>query len=95
MSRLIDAVNKTGTNILFINKCDILEQLNKPTLIDIKGNRKSYPNMDLMKFSISAILKLNCPGLQEVIFSATKEGEDILEQFPNGLVQETKFKNFN
>lgn len=95
MPRLIDAVNKTGTNILFINKCDILEELNKPTLIDLKSERKTFPNMDEMKFWIKSILNMSCPGLQLVIFSATKEGEDILEQFPKGLVQETKFRNFN
>ena len=87
--RLIEAVNKMGVHVLFINKCDILEQLEIFKLVDYNVDpfqhadhelvTYQFHNLELLKAHIINELHENCPTLKKIVFSADIEGKDVVE----------------
>ena len=72
---LVDACNYCGVNELYINKCDVLEEVNIFKCI-IDGNVRTFNNLDDMKDTIKDFISVYT-NVYNVIFSGTKEGEDI------------------
>lgn len=81
VSALINAVNQTGTNILVINKWDILDSLTENKRFPLNCGYSYYyqghfqfSDFD-MKKNIENLLKENCPQLKCVIHSASPHND--------------------
>lgn len=72
---LINACNFCGVNILYINKCDVLEQVGIYKIIS-NGNILTFENIKKMKKFINKFIKNNT-NVKKVIFSGDKNGNDL------------------
>lgn len=78
IDRLIEAINQTGVNVLFINKTDVLEETGIFRTTDSMGNIRTYENMDEMLSDVNDMLFAFCgTHFQEVRYSGTKDGSDL------------------
>lgn len=72
---LATACNQCGVNYLYINKCDILEEVKIFKVIIDKKIHK-FNNLVLLTNFINKYLRINT-NIKEVIFSGTRDGEDL------------------
>lgn len=74
LDKLSEAINKSGVNKLIINKCDVLESINKfVVLFENPKSQIEFINLDEMKRYIKNYIKENALGeCEEVIFSGDK-----------------------
>lgn len=74
LDKLSQAINKSGVNKLIINKCDVLELINKfVVLFENPNSRIEFINLDEMKRYIKNYIKENTLGAcEEIIFSGNK-----------------------
>ena len=72
---LINAINISGTTVLIMNKCDILEQVQSDGEIKIiyKNKQQNVGTVSYMKTLISQIVKDSCPLVSEIIYSYSPE----------------------
>ncbi len=78
LHKLIDAVNQTGVDTLFINKVDILEEVKIFKILDIGKQIKEFDNLDDMKEHIVDSLSTWTEIYSDkIIFSGNKDGSDI------------------
>lgn len=72
LDRLIFALKTGGGNKLIISKCDVLEEV-KVYKMYYKNNLISFESLKMMKDCISEILKTECPDVEDVYYSSSKE----------------------
>ncbi len=72
LNRMNDAINLSGTNILIISKCDILEALDIFKLYHFDRLIK-FSTIDEMKTYIISIVKTECPMIEDIKFSSSPE----------------------
>ena len=77
INKLKTAINISGTTHLIISKLDIFEALN---IFKLKNCQiVEFNNMDSMKKYLEDFLKLNCNGLDKIIYSNNPINVDIIE----------------
>ena len=78
LQRLIDAINQTGVDKLFINKIDVLEETKIYKVIDTNGEIKEFKDIEQMKDFVKDIL-ITWTEIHrdKIIFSGKKDGIDI------------------
>jgi adenylosuccinate synthase len=73
LDKLLTAINKSGTSRVIINKCDILQKLDKYKLI-LENNIKTFDVFSDMKKAIEQYIYSNTYGdCTEIIFSGDKQ----------------------
>jgi len=73
LSRLIKSINLTGTNVVVISKCDVLEQVGEFNLFE-NGKLLSFISLsDQMEYIKTQILEF-CPLVEEIKFSFSPLG---------------------
>lgn len=75
-TRLIKAINETGTNILVVQKWDILSKLNTFVYYH-NGAEVTFETVEVMKKALKSLLEINCPSLTRIIYSASPYYYDI------------------
>lgn len=70
LNRLTNAIHSTGTNIVVINKWDILDKANTCKCV-IDGKVLSFETSSAMFSFLKSTLQLCCPHLKHVIYSAS------------------------
>jgi len=68
LTKLIEAINKSGTTHLILNKCDILEELNTFLLL-INFEPVKFDSLKSMISFVKRTLKKECSLLEEIVFS--------------------------
>jgi adenylosuccinate synthase len=82
LERLIHSIQSTGTNIVVINKWDILEKLNI-FKIYLKNKPIKFNNsLSMFKF-LNDQIKFFCPNVKHVIYSANKQSDINWNQYIN------------
>ncbi len=80
INRLINAIQSTGTNIVVLNKWDILDKINIFKMI-LNGSVISFENSIIMFNFIEQTIKICCPEVQNVIYSASPLGDIDWEKY--------------
>lgn len=75
-TRLIRSINETGTNILVIQKWDILSK-NSVYKYYNNGTETVFYSIDFMQKGLSALLKHNCPSLKEIKIGSSPHYNDL------------------
>ena len=70
MERLVHAIQATGTNIVVLNKWDVLDQVNIYKLV-LNGVIASFETSNAMFNFVKDTIKLCCPQVKHVIYSAS------------------------
>jgi adenylosuccinate synthase len=76
LTRLTKAINNSGTNILIINKWDILEKVSERSFqLFHDAKIMDYPTIETIKSYIKDVLLENCIDLDRVIYSASPKND--------------------
>ena len=74
LNRLINAINGSGTNMLVLQKWDILQEAQSFDLEPFKfyynANLIEHDSLNTMYKDVATIIKGNCPGLNTILYSA-------------------------
>ena len=71
LTRLIKAINETGTTVLVINKWDILDEFS----LFNGGKFVSFNNIDEMKDYINVMIQITCPDIQKIFHSSSPKND--------------------
>lgn len=71
LTRLIEAINQTGTSILILQKWDILEQVKNSFKLYQDGWLLSFDSIEQMKKHVSETVFRNCSSVKHIAFSAS------------------------
>lgn len=71
LTRLINAINQTGTNIVVVQKWDILAQVKDSFKVYQNGNLLNFDSLEKMKEYVFDSIDLNCPGVEAIASSAS------------------------
>jgi adenylosuccinate synthase len=80
IDRVVTSIQATGANLVVINKWDILEETNIFKMI-LSGTVVSFENSILMFNFIKQTIKLCCPEVRDVIYSASPLGDIDWEKY--------------
>lgn len=75
-NRLINAINQTGTNILVLQKWDILAK-NSVYKYYYNGAETGFYSIDFMQKGLCGLLKYNCPSLKNIKISSSPNWSDL------------------
>jgi adenylosuccinate synthase len=75
-TKLIEAINETGTNILVLQKWDILAQTNLYKYYHNETQAVFY-SLEFMQEALAALLKHNCRNLEQIKFSSSPQPFDL------------------
>ena len=74
LNRLINAINSSGTNILVLQKWDILQEVEafdlKPFKFYYNATLIKHNSLNAMYENITAVIRNNCPELNTTLYSA-------------------------
>lgn len=75
LDMLVKAVNISGTTILVMNKCDVLEKVESTGLLKYKyqGCERNVETVECMKGEVTEIIREHCPLVSEIIYSTSPE----------------------
>lgn len=76
LNKLVDACKQCGVDELYINKCDVLEELGI-FKIYLDDTLITFLTFDRMKEFITFYLRVNL-GIQDIVFSGNKNGNDLI-----------------
>ena len=88
LDNLIEAINRTGVDCLIFNKMDVVEEtkifkLFKSYISNYNFRRVyTFHSVEDFKNEICKEIKQNCPSITEIIFSGSKQGDDISGNLP-------------
>lgn len=72
---LIKAINISGTTNLIMNKCDVLQEVEKLGNIKYiyKNSDRNVESVECMKMEVTEIIRDKCPIIKEIIYSYSPE----------------------